>query len=332
MDINHCNGSHFLTVIDCDPAQFAIWRRLPWQDTTSVINQLKALFYKWGPPTEILTDNDTAFRSSLLKTFLDEWRVWLRFRCAYIPSGNGITEWCHRSVKRIAARKRCTIPKAVYWYNVKGWRILCYSTSQYGLLVPLKGINETLAPTHNQQQAIFKPGDWVWVKTPHGRCTTKYKVGHVTGITSVQNITVNRMPRHVKDLWPIVGPGQPTVCSDMVSEDASKRFVTIRERCVNRHPAQVMPLLITLLMKTKWLYCHEDAHGTKDHLPNVSCVRIRGECSSNATNNLTSKKLKVCSLCYQHAETRRRKGRKRCDLFYGGEWDKPPWSGEIWWT
>ena len=38
-------------------------------------------------------------------------------------------------------------------------------------------------------------------------------------------------------------------------------------------------------------------------------------CGSNATNNLTSKKQKVCSLYYRHAETRRRKGRKRCDLW-----------------
>ena len=42
-------------------------------------------------------------------------------------------------------------------------------------------------------------------------------------------------------------------------------------------------------------------------------------CSSNAMNNLTLKKQKVCSLCYRHVETRRRKGCKRCDLFYGGE-------------
>ena len=67
---------------------------------------------------EILTDNDTAFQSSLLKTFLDEWRVRLRFRYAYVPSGNGIIEQCYRTVKRIAARKQCTIPEAVYWYNV----------------------------------------------------------------------------------------------------------------------------------------------------------------------------------------------------------------------
>ena len=48
-----------------------------------------------------------------------------------------------------------------------------------------------------------------------------------------------------------------------------------------------------------------------------------GLCSSNATNNLTSKKQKVCSLCYRHAEIKRRKRRKRCELFYGGERDKP---------
>ena len=126
MDTTHCNRSHFLTVIDCGPARFAIWQRLPRQDATSVINPLKALFYEQGPLTEILTDNDTAFQSSLLKTFLNEWRVRLQFRCAYVPSGNGIIEQCHRTVKGIAARKQCTIPEAVY----------CYSSSQYGLSVP----------------------------------------------------------------------------------------------------------------------------------------------------------------------------------------------------
>ena len=48
MDITHCNGSHFLTVIDCGPARFAIWQRLPRQEATRVINQLKALFYERG--------------------------------------------------------------------------------------------------------------------------------------------------------------------------------------------------------------------------------------------------------------------------------------------
>ena len=65
----------------------------------------------------------------------------------------------------------------------------------------------------------------------------------------------------------------------------------------------------------------------------VTIMRGKPEkcCSSNAMNNLTSKKQKVCSLCCWHVEIRRRKGSKRCDLFYGGEQDKPTWSGEIWW-
>ena len=204
MDITHCNGSHFFMVIDCGPARFAIWRRLRRQDATSVINQLKALFYEWVPPTEILTDNDTAFRSSLLKTFLDEWRVRLQFCCAYVPSSNGIIKRCHRTVKRIATRKQCTIPEAVYWYNVMPKDDVSSATAPanmvYWYRIRLKEINGTPALTHNQQQAVFKPGDRVWIKTPHGRCTTKYKVECVIGITSEQNMTVDRMPRHVKDL------------------------------------------------------------------------------------------------------------------------------------
>ena len=77
----------------------------------------------------------------------------------------------------------------------------------------------------------------MWVKTPHGQCTTKYKVGCVTGVTSAQNIMVDGMPHHMKDLWSIVGPGQLTVCSDIVSENASERFVTIRERPCEQAPS-----------------------------------------------------------------------------------------------
>ena len=244
-----------------------------------------------------------------------------------------------RTVKRIATRKQCTIPEAVYWYNVTSKDDMSSAIAPANIVyryhIRLKGINGTSAPTHNQQQVVFKPGDQVWVKTPHGWCTTKYKVGRMTRITSARNITVHWMPCHEKDLRPLVGPGQPTVCSDMVSENASERFVTIRERPHEQAPSTntgdassnntsnedlvtVLPQKSTQNKRppSEWFMC--------DH-------RIRGECSSNATNNLTSKKQKVCSLSYQHAETRRRKGCKRCDLFYGGEHDKPTWSGKIWW-
>ena len=183
-----------------------------------------------------------------------------------------------------------------------------------------------LALTHNQQQAVFKPGDRVWVKTPHGQYTTKYKVGRVTGITSAQNIMVDGMPRHVKDLQPIVGPGQPTVCSDMVSENAIERYETIRERPREQAPSTNAgdassnntsheDLITVLLQRSTRHKRRPPEFFMCDH-------RIRGECSSNASNNLSLKKQKVCSLCYWNVETRR-KGRKRCDLFYGGEHDEP---------
>ena len=202
----------------------------------------------------------------------------------------------------------------------------------YRYRIRLKGNNGTPAPTHNQQQAVFKPGDRVWVKTPHGRCTTKYKVGCGTGITSVQNITVDGMPRHVKDMRPIVGSTQPTVCSDMVSENASESFITITERPCEQAPSTNAGDSSSNNTSNEDQVTILPRRSTRRKRPPTECFmcdhRIRGECSSNATNNLTSKKQKVCSI----AETRKRKGRKRYDLFYGGERDKPTWSGEIWWN
>ena len=71
--------------------------------------------------------------------------------------------------------------------------------------------------------------------------------------------------------------------------------------------------------------------------------RIRGECSSNATNNLTLKKTEgVLSLLPARGNQKKERMQEGkdamcyliclwCDLFFGGEQDKPPRSGEIWW-
>ena len=66
---------------------------------------------------EILTDNDTAFCSRQFKCFLDEWGIQLRLRCAHVPTYNDIAERCHQNVKRITARKQCTVVEAVFRYN-----------------------------------------------------------------------------------------------------------------------------------------------------------------------------------------------------------------------
>ena len=54
MDIAHHNGEHFLTLINCGPSRFAVWRPLRRQDATTVIRQLESVFLERGPP-----DGDT---------------------------------------------------------------------------------------------------------------------------------------------------------------------------------------------------------------------------------------------------------------------------------
>ena len=71
-----------------------------------------------GAPEELLTDNAASFRSLLFTEFADRWGIALRYRCANVPSGNGISERCHRTVKTIQARTGCPVAQAVYRYNV----------------------------------------------------------------------------------------------------------------------------------------------------------------------------------------------------------------------
>ena len=118
MDVTHLGGRHYLTLIDCGPSRFAIWRPLSCQDAASIVRQLETVFCERGAPVELLTDNATNFSGETFSRFTERWGVRMRFRCAYVPAGNGIVERSHRTIKRIAARTRCSVMEAVYWYNV----------------------------------------------------------------------------------------------------------------------------------------------------------------------------------------------------------------------
>ena len=128
--------------------------------------------------------------------------------------------------------------------------------------------------THNQQLAVFKPVDRV-----SKDCTWTMYHG---------------MPCHVKDLQSIVEPGQPTVCSDMVSEDASERFVTFRERPCEQVPSTNAGDASSNNTSNEDQVTILPRRSTWCKRPPPECFmcdhRIRGECSSNATNNFTSRK------------------------------------------
>ena len=164
MDITHHNGQSYLSLIDCGPSRFALWRLLRFQTSASVVQQLEGVFFERGVPDELFTDNDTAFRSKLFTEFARQWSVCIRFRCAYIPSGNEIVERCHRTIKVIAARKGCSVAEAVYLYNLTP-KDDCMTSSApanklYKYTVGIRGLDtgkENAAEVNN----LYRAGDVV---------------------------------------------------------------------------------------------------------------------------------------------------------------------------
>lgn len=203
MDVTHFRGRSYLSLIDCGPSRFSVWRPLRLQTSAAVIEQLEAVFWERGAPEELLTDNDPAFRSRQFEAFAAQWGVTMRFRCAHVPSGNGISERCHRSIKVIAARKNCTVAEAVYWHNVspraEGGPDSAPAEVLYNYRVRVRGVD---GPKVTQQGAdhTYRRGDAVWVRPPGARCDEQYARGTVTDVISEQAVAVDGMPRHTRDL------------------------------------------------------------------------------------------------------------------------------------
>ncbi|KAG1706946.1 hypothetical protein GQR58_003572 [Nymphon striatum] len=73
VDVTHYGAKHYLSMVDCGPSRFAIWRRLSSETAASIIAQLQGIVIERGPCDEFLLDNSTAFRSAAVEQFADEW-------------------------------------------------------------------------------------------------------------------------------------------------------------------------------------------------------------------------------------------------------------------
>uniref|UniRef100_A0A5S6QAY4 Integrase catalytic domain-containing protein n=1 Tax=Trichuris muris TaxID=70415 RepID=A0A5S6QAY4_TRIMR len=202
MDITHCGGRAYLTLIDSGPSRFPIWRPLKHQSSANVVDQLESVFFERGAPEEILADNDTTFRSQVFEQVAAKWDVRVRCRSAHYPAGNSIVERCHRTVKVIVARKGCSVHEAVHLYNIKP-RDDCNAASApanvlYSYQVRLRGADRPAQQRHSESP--YQAGDLVWTKPPGARCNTQYQRGAVTGTISDKVVEVDGMPRHVRDL------------------------------------------------------------------------------------------------------------------------------------
>ena len=104
LDVTNFQGRAYLTVVDCGPSRFAVWREVASENARAVSDHMTQIFLERGPPDEVLMDNSTAFRSAQFADVCREWNVTRAFRAAYRPSGNGIAERMHCTIKGMAAR------------------------------------------------------------------------------------------------------------------------------------------------------------------------------------------------------------------------------------
>lgn len=156
-DVTHYGGKRYLTMVDCGPSRFAIWREVPNEERTTVCRELGQVFREMGPPKELLIDNGATFRSQQFRKFCDEWGVAIIFRCAYRPQGNGIVERNHRTIKRMAARSGKDPLFMVCWYNA----------------TPKERQDEDTAPSaqffsHRWRVSSLQRGLGAWLEKPIG--------------------------------------------------------------------------------------------------------------------------------------------------------------------
>lgn len=207
IDVTKYNDRKYLSLIDCGPSRFAIWKEIGDESSYSISPVIDSIFFERGAPSELLVDNYTTFYSKEFVEVCNRWGVELIYRASNRPGGNGIVERNHRTIKRIAARSNITIAEAVWWYNntpsenkePPSWMIYSYKCMKP---VSHKSDNEIEGSTKGKMYCDYQ---LVWVK-PMGstRCTQQWLKGQVLKKLSYCKYLVDcngsRFPRHVADL------------------------------------------------------------------------------------------------------------------------------------
>lgn len=205
IDVTHVRSDLYLTIVDCGPSRLAVWRKLRNETAAAVSAHLETLFCERGPPQEILSDNGPAFRSQELTEFLSKWTVSQRFSCAYRPSGNGIVERNHRTIKRMVARSGGSVESMLYFYNNSpndSGVVPSSAVFRYAVTVPRRGSSEVNASGDNSEpvSSPFCVGESVYVQTPGSRCMTPWELKTVTAVISPIAVEVGGIPRHISNV------------------------------------------------------------------------------------------------------------------------------------
>lgn len=204
LDVTHYRGKSYLTMIDCGPSRFALWREVRSENAVDVSFHMEQVFRERGPPDEVLMDNSTAFRSFRVAELCREWNVNRRFRAAYRPEGNSIVERSHRTIKRMAARSDASPLKMVFWYNLAAKDGLDGDTAPCQMVHGYSWRHPEVVRARDEREELidhpYRVGDGVLVKPPDGRCSSHWSRGRVSRLVSANNVEVDGVPRHVLDI------------------------------------------------------------------------------------------------------------------------------------
>ena len=211
IDITHFRHVPYLSIVDCGPGRFALWRTLQKETADFVANILEEIMLERGPVREVLMDNGTVFHSECIKERLQRWHIKPLYRAAYRPSRYGIVERHHRTVKCIAERRNISPQEAVYWYNMS------QKNGIDAMSVPQKAVYRYEWRIHvfddegesSNVNGKFQIGDEVWVKPPNCRCTTKWHRGTITKVNTENNLEVDGMARHILDVREVFEEDSP---------------------------------------------------------------------------------------------------------------------------
>lgn len=206
VDVTHYHGSLYLTMVDCGPSRFSIWRKIPNESAGVIVTELEEIFRERGPPDELLLDNALSFKSNALQMLCKKWSVYLKYRCAYRAGGNAIVERNHRTIKRMAARTGADVRDMAFYYNLSP----CVEADQKS--VPSRSVfsYEWRHPRRwrcvidsrcaNKLDNQYRVGMRVFVKPGSARCTTPWPSGVVTQVRDSLTVEVDGVPRHVADV------------------------------------------------------------------------------------------------------------------------------------
>ena len=230
MDVVKYRDRSFLSLIDCGPSRYCIWKPLHRSTASEIGRQLEEVFLERGAPAELLTDNAREFRGQVVADLMARWGVHLRFRAAHEPSGNAIVERNHRTIKVMAARQNITVAEAVHRYNLTPRDGLSATTAPAaGVLIrpgrdlPVPdGLSVGPPPAANdRKRTTFTAGDPVWVRCRGGptRCTDVSRRGVVTRVVSSQQVEVDGTPWHVRSVRHRCGAAPPVASTSGVDND-----------------------------------------------------------------------------------------------------------------